>query len=111
SARFKAMREYWFPLETPRHVYLFSPDTLQASLDRAGLRTTKIWTTLFQGCVTWVDAYRREEMSGIFIPISNHRRKRQIQRALAKLTGSRIRHLFNNNNGDILHVWAMKPIN
>lgn len=109
SDGFKAMGKYWFPLETPRHVYLFSPDTLREALDRAGLRTTRIWTTFFPGAFSWDDTYKREEIYGSFLPNRPRLRKTQIPRALTKLLASRVRHVFNAFNGDILHVWAMKP--
>ena len=110
SDGFKSMGKYWFPLEAPRHVYLFSPDTLREALGRVGLRTTRIWTTVFPGAFSWEDTYRREEMSEAFLPSRPELRKTQIPRALVKLAASRVRHAFNAFNGDILHVWAMRPI-
>lgn len=38
-------REFWRGLEVPRHVYLFSPDSLRTCCERAGLRVLKIRTT------------------------------------------------------------------
>jgi SAM-dependent methyltransferase len=110
SDGFKAMGKYWFPLEAPRHIYLFSPDTLREALHRAGLRTTRIWTTVFPGAFSWEDTYKQEEILGTLLPSRPKLRKTQIPRALTKLMASRIRHAFNAFNGDILHVWAMRPI-
>lgn len=34
--------EFWFPLEIPRHLYHFTPSTLQAILTKAGFRVAKL---------------------------------------------------------------------
>ena len=77
---------------------------------RAGLRTTRIWTTVFPGAFSWEDTYKQEEILGTLLPSRPKLRKTQIPRALTKLMASRIRHAYNAFNGDILHVWAMRPI-
>jgi len=110
SDGFKTMGKYWFPLESPRHVYLFSPKTLREAIHRAGLRTTGIWSTFFPGAFSWEDTYRREEKFGTLLPGRPTLRNTQIPRALTKFMASRIRHAFNAFNGDILHAWAMRPI-
>lgn len=35
----------WLPWEPPRHLFLFSPRTLQECAEQAGLRVLKLWTT------------------------------------------------------------------
>src|SRR5262249_60987054 len=82
SDGFKAMGKYWFPLESPRHVYLFSPNTLREALGRVGLRTTRIWTTVFPGAFSWEDTYRREEMSETLLSSRPTLGENQIPRAL-----------------------------
>src|SRR4030095_2097009 len=99
SDGFKAMGKYWFPLEAPRHVDLFSPDTLREALDRAGLHTNSIWTTVFPGAFSWEDTYKREEIFKTFLPGRPQLRKTQIPRALTKLMASRIKRAFNAFNG------------
>jgi SAM-dependent methyltransferase len=36
------LRTYWFPLELPRHLYHFTPQTLQAMLTKGGFRVTSL---------------------------------------------------------------------
>lgn len=110
SDMFKYMGKYWFHLDTPRHVYLFSMDTMRKALDRAGLRITKTWTTFSPGIFSWEDTYKQEEILETFLPDRPKLRKTRIPRALAKLIASRIKHAFNAFNGDILHIWATKPV-
>ncbi|MBI1821798.1 MAG: class I SAM-dependent methyltransferase [Nitrospirae bacterium] len=42
SIEAKFFKSYWFPLELPRHLYHFSPKTLEKTLKNNGLRVTKI---------------------------------------------------------------------
>ena len=41
----RRFRESWFPLEPPRHLYLFNREALARALDRAGFRRFRIFTS------------------------------------------------------------------
>ena len=60
---FKHSREYWYPLECPRHLFLFSPKTLTEILEKCGIEVTKT-ETFFYDTYNWEDTYRAEEKSG-----------------------------------------------
>lgn len=42
SFQFKISREYWFALDLPRHLFLFSPKTLRMLLEKNGFKVVKI---------------------------------------------------------------------
>ncbi len=45
--------ESWFPLEVPRHLYHFTPGTLEAMLEKAGLRLTRIRGVPTPEAIVW----------------------------------------------------------
>jgi len=49
----RLFREAWRGLEPPRHLYLFSPLTLRACAERAGLQVIKVWTSSRSARFIW----------------------------------------------------------
>ena len=41
-------KEAWLGLDPPRHVHVFSPQTLRACAERVGVRSPEVWTTAAQ---------------------------------------------------------------
>jgi len=59
--------EYWCGWDAPRHLFLFTPETLRRSVERAGLRVAKLWTEPWPGIYSWEHTYRLEEQRGAFL--------------------------------------------
>jgi len=98
--------QYWFPLETPRHLWLFSPRTLRAALSNAGFEITKLETRRVPNIYGWRDTYRLEEERGAPLPERPWRQPRPIPvrwwRQAAYAAVVRVRPRW----GDIIVCWA-----
>lgn len=60
SLDYRQSGRYWFPLDTPRHLFLFAPTTLRRAVSEAGLQVHRLCT----GVANYYDLaelYRREE--------------------------------------------------
>ena len=102
---FKQSREYWYPLECPRHLFLFSPQTLTAILEKCGIEVTKT-ETFFYDTYQWEDTYRKEEKTGEKLKT----RPQTIDPARAEKlkADSRAEHRANPFCGDIIRLWGRK---
>jgi SAM-dependent methyltransferase len=102
---FKQSREYWYPLECPRHLFLFSPKTLGALLEKFGLEVTKT-ETFFYDTYDWEDTYRTEENLGE--KLEQRPQTSDPERAEKLKSGSREEHRTNPLCGDIIRLWGRK---
>ena len=58
--------EYWFPLEPPRHLYHFTPQTLEAMLARVGLRLVKLRGVPSPEAIVWsLGAWRNRRVEKV----------------------------------------------
>lgn len=99
--------KYWFPLETPRHLFLFSPVTLEKLLGEVGLRIKQIETSFF-AIYDWEDTYRIEEKTQSVLPERPKLSLPAYPRAIALMAKSRLKHLFDKTNGNIIECWVTK---
>jgi 2-polyprenyl-3-methyl-5-hydroxy-6-metoxy-1,4-benzoquinol methylase len=104
---FAKMATRWMPLEAPRHLFLFSPDTLQKALRAAGLRVTKT-RTVFEGYYAWFDTYQVEETAGRMIAGRPRLRPSSYPRAIIHNLFARIHCALNSGRGDFIYCWAVK---
>jgi SAM-dependent methyltransferase len=104
----KICREYWMPLETPRHLHLFSPATLTTLLRRAGLKVSRLRTTFFAPTLAWEDTYKREEKLGEKVEIRPQLRFAALPRAYFLKARARLGHLFAPENAEFIQCWAGK---
>jgi len=102
---FRHAREYWYPLECPRHLFLFSPKTLTDILRACRISATKV-ETFFYDTYHWERTYR-EEQEAVEIAEPRPMTDRNLRENILKLK-SRAEHLFDPMNGDILRAWAVK---
>jgi len=102
---FKHSREYWYPLECPRHLFLFSPQTLHALLEKCGIAATKT-ETFFYDTYHWEDTYRTEEKTGA--KLNSRPQLKDAERAEKLVKQSREEHRANPMNGDIIRLWGVK---
>ena len=105
SFSFGQSREYWYPLECPRHLFLFSPKTLAALLEKCGITVSKT-ETFFYDTYGWEDTYRAEEKTGEKLnqrpQISDSSRVEKLKNESRKL------HRANPLVGDIIRLWGVK---
>jgi len=102
---FKQSREYWYPLECPRHLFLFSPATLRAVLEKCGIEVTTT-ETFFYDTYNWEDTYRAEEKTGE--KIKSRPQPTDAERCEKLKAAARREHRSNPFNGDIIRLWGVK---
>jgi 2-polyprenyl-3-methyl-5-hydroxy-6-metoxy-1,4-benzoquinol methylase len=54
----QAMGASWFPLDPPRHLFLFSPSTLAACIERGGLAVDVTRTSARTAAMTWTASHQ-----------------------------------------------------
>lgn len=45
--------KYWLHWDPPRHLFVFSADSLRACIEQAGLKTWRVWTATRGACSIW----------------------------------------------------------
>ena len=106
SIGFRWCRTRWFPLETPRHLWLFSPATLQAALRQAGLSDPVLHTRGFPS-YAWEATYRQEERQGRVLARRPSMELRSLPRAASLASASRLLRWVRPELADILCCWAV----
>ncbi|MHB1567639.1 MAG: class I SAM-dependent methyltransferase [Solirubrobacteraceae bacterium] len=101
SLGFRCSREHWFPLETPRHLWLFSPATLRRALSDCGFSVMSLKSHALP-TFDWEATYRREERSGERSSPRPHIDPRELPRALALTALATIARPISPRTGDIL---------
>ena len=104
----KVCGEYWMPLETPRHLYLFSPATLSALMSRVGLEVSGIETRFFSTTLEWEDTYKREDALGKEVENRPNLSASAVPRAYFLKIWSRLNHIFAPENAEFIRCWAKK---
>jgi SAM-dependent methyltransferase len=102
---FKESQAYWYPLECPRHLFLFSPGTLRTILEKCAIDATAT-ETFFYDTYHWEDTYREEEKTGE--KLTPRPQATDSARAERLKSASRKAHRTNPLNGDIIRVWGVK---
>lgn len=99
---------YWFPLESPRHLWLFDPGTLTQALRRSGIEVTKIWTKSFPA-LRWESTYRIEERTGQLLPERPALQPRDMPRGAVLGAAAGFLRLVGRDSGEIICCWARRP--
>jgi 2-polyprenyl-3-methyl-5-hydroxy-6-metoxy-1,4-benzoquinol methylase len=119
SLGFKWSREYWYPLDPPRHLWLFSPSTLTRALNQCGFSVSRL-DTWSRPTFDWEATYRREERQRCLGPRPNFRSESLRQelaamrvieaserpRAALLTIASRVASRLSHGVGDIMACWA-----
>jgi SAM-dependent methyltransferase len=102
----------WFPLESPRHLWLFDPTTMRRALESNGLEVTKVSTRRFGSrplsAMTWESTYRREEADGVLLPVRPVLQRSDLPRAVALTAAARLRRLARPDSDEIMSFWARR---
>ncbi|MEZ5654236.1 MAG: class I SAM-dependent methyltransferase [Burkholderiaceae bacterium] len=92
----------WFPLELPRHLFHFTPATMQRLLQKGGFRPLSMHTaSSVEHHAKSIEQQRRE--AGDPTPLSRDQR-----RALGRRIGAQLRDDDRRMRGDILEVRAVR---
>ncbi|HXG68169.1 MAG TPA: class I SAM-dependent methyltransferase [Blastocatellia bacterium] len=108
SAGCRQCGRYWFPWESPRHLFLFSPDTLRQILCKAEFAILDMQTIFFQQLYHWEATYQLEERRQSRLSPRPQLRLVSRPRAILLWSAARFECLLHPLNGDILCCWATK---
>ncbi len=106
---------YWFPLETPRHLWLFDPDTVRRALRTAGLEVTELSSDSFGArplsAYRWESTFMTEEQEGRRLPNRPVPLRPQAAARAAALSGAaRVMRMAHQESDEILCCWARRPV-
>jgi len=103
----RTSHEFWYPWETPRHIYMFSPKTLSLQVEKAGLMVTRLETTV-GNLWPWDATYCVEEAAGekcLTRPAKTREVRAEASR-LARAAAAEFRR--DPMSGDIISCWVKK---
>jgi SAM-dependent methyltransferase len=103
---FRQCGKYWFPLDTPRHLWLFRLETLTNMLAAAGLRPRRMWTKPCPRLGAWEVTYRREEVRDRVLSPRPVRTVESMPRAVVLGIGGRVASKLRPGAGDTICCWA-----
>jgi SAM-dependent methyltransferase len=105
---------YWYPLETPRHLWLFDPQTLKRSLSTAGFDVTSVDSKSFGGrplsALRWESTYRAEEAQGHLLAHRPVLDRQDLARAIWLEGAAAASRLVHPDNDEIVYCWARRPL-
>jgi SAM-dependent methyltransferase len=106
---FDRMKTFWRNLDSPRHLYHFSPETIRMALVKAGFRPTRI-KAVYQDHYAWYDTYRVEDATGELLADRPQLRASSYPAYIASSIAARVISRLFFNKGDFLYCWAEKQI-
>lgn len=103
----KVSERFWFPCDTPRHLYIFAPSTLRNLFDQAGLIITSIETRL-ENWPPWTVTYELEEVLGAKLDERPSTTTQSVARAKVLTDLLRKGYKRNRESGDAVKCWLTK---
>lgn len=103
----KRSQEYWYPWETPRHLFMFSPQTLEQAFKESGLEIIKIETVVYN-FFAWESTYKLEEKLGRKLDSRPFITKSDKLKILLLSLSARISRLLKPSSGDFVCCRAIK---
>ncbi len=107
SAGRKVSGQFWFPYETPRHLYIFAPSTLRNLFEQAGLIVMRLDTRL-ENWASWNVTYELEEILGDKINERPSTAPENAARAKALTKLVREGYKRDRESGDAVECWLTK---
>lgn len=105
----KTFGTYWLNMDSPRHLFLFTPSTLTRVLRESGFELESITTyTWDDSTYPWEYTFQLEDQRGELLPDRPRMRPNGSARELQQAYGTAIQH--DPLCGDVLCVWAHRPI-
>ena len=99
--------KYWYGWDAPRHLFMFTPDTLKKILDGAGLNLTKIRTEIWDS-FSWADTYIKEDERGEKLEIRQSVRGIDYFKVKGQGISAKVKHFLKPLDGDIISCWATR---
>jgi 2-polyprenyl-3-methyl-5-hydroxy-6-metoxy-1,4-benzoquinol methylase len=100
---------YWYPLDTPRHLWLFAPKTLRQALTTAGFVIDNLRTKPMRSWYAWDVTYREEERTGHLLASRPSITWRGAIGALVLGASSRLVPRTPDVRGETIACWASAP--
>jgi len=108
SFGFRVWREQWFPIEAPRHLWLFTGSSLGRAAAAAGLRVDRLQTHRYAD-FAWEATYRFEDRTGQLRDPRPSVAHAELPRVLALRARSLVRHAIDRSSGEIIRCWVSRP--
>lgn len=105
----EAYDQQWYGWDAPRHLFMFSPETLRLTVEKAGLKITKLETAWWDFS-EWSMTFKYEDELGEKLPKRPLVRKDDREKINADCIEGKQRFNANGKNGDLIRCWAYKPI-
>jgi 2-polyprenyl-3-methyl-5-hydroxy-6-metoxy-1,4-benzoquinol methylase len=99
---------YWFALDSPRHLWLFTPETMSRALRESGLAVDRL-TTIPWTQVAWEATYQWEERQQEMREPRPSVGLSERPKLVASQVVTRLGRLVRPHSGDILSCWASRP--
>lgn len=107
SFGFRAWRAHWFPIEAPRHLWLFTTASLRSAVEAEGLRVDRLATHRYAE-FAWECTYRGEERAGALRSPRPSISAAELPGVLALRAASRARHAVDPLSGEIIRCWVSR---
>lgn len=104
----KMSGEYWYGWDAPRHLYMFTPETLKLTLTKAGFEFVKMKSALWDS-FSWESTYKYEEKSGEKLEVRPSIEQSDSLKIKKQLLEAKVKHFFKPLDGDFISCWAVKP--
>jgi 2-polyprenyl-3-methyl-5-hydroxy-6-metoxy-1,4-benzoquinol methylase len=98
-------QQFWPHWDSPRHLCIFSPETLSRAVRDAGIRVTKL-STATQSLYEWEATYRREERLQCQLPSRPCRAISTRMKTKLVNVSAEFANLLSPLSGDELRCWA-----
>jgi len=99
--------EYWYGWDAPRHLFTFTPETLEKTLTEAGLEVTKIKTRVWDS-FSWASTYVREEKTSEKLANRPSAEGGDYLKVLEQGVAARAKHLLKPLDGDLICCLATR---
>ncbi len=104
---------YWYGLESPRHLWLFDPVTLDRALRQSGFEVTALTSKSFGSrplsAMRWESTFRTEEREGRALADRPVLQTSDRVRAVTVAGEARIQHWMHPERDEIMCCWARRP--
>jgi len=103
----KRCGRYWYAWESPRHLVMFSPATLEKAIAGAGLRVQRMWSIVYN-LFDWEETYKKEEQERRKLDVRPQVRPEAKPRVALLSGAAHLARLFDPLSGDFLCCFAIK---